>query len=82
MNSVVSVHAHEVLALLKESDIPYTMNDLTSEVVRNLGSNVVFHTCSQQDLSLSALMEFLLAKGKVVREGEFIKVNPKRICNH
>ncbi len=82
MSSDVSVHAHEVLAMLNNSDIPYTLNDLSSEVIRNVGKDAVFHTCSQQGLTLPALLEFFISKGKVVQEGEFIMTNPKRICHH
>ncbi|WP_413113085.1 YecH family metal-binding protein [Thaumasiovibrio sp. DFM-14] len=82
MTESVSVHAHAVLAMLSESDIPYTVADFTDEVVRNMGKEVVFHTCKQQDLSLAELLSFLISRGKVVQDGEFITVNQDKICRH
>lgn len=76
------VHAHNVLNKLLEASTPYTLDSLHKAVLAEYGDEVRFHTCSQQDLTFDALMDFLLSKQKVVIDGEHVVANRDRMCNH
>lgn len=76
------IHAHNVLNMLLAAETPYTLVSLKHAVFAEYGEDVRFHTCSQDDLTLDALLTFLLDRRKVVQDGELITANPERMCNH
>lgn len=79
---MTTIHAHEVLHLLLDTETPYTEETLAQTVRNKYGADVRFYTCSQQDLTLDALLTFLLERRKVLRDGEFLTANRERMCNH
>lgn len=76
------IHAHTVLNMLLAAEIPYSVDSLKQAVVAEYGEDVRFYTCSQQDLSFDALLEFLLDRRKVIKNGNNITANRERMCNH
>nr|WP_086939308.1 DUF2492 family protein [Thaumasiovibrio occultus] len=81
MSQHLSVNAQDVLCLLRESDIPYTLNDLSTEVIHHYGRNVVFHSCLQKEMTLQELLDQWVATGLVVMENEFITAIVERCHN-
>ncbi|GAL05680.1 YecH family metal-binding protein [Photobacterium aphoticum] len=79
---MTQVHAHNVLNMLLAAETPYTRESLTQAVVAEYGEDVRFHTCSQEGLTLDALLTFLLSRRKVVQDGDTLQANPDRMCNH
>ncbi len=77
-----SVHAHEFLAMVADSAEPKTLEQLTAMATERFGADVRFHTCKAEDLTISALLEFLLARDKLSQVGEGYQVNAARVCNH
>ncbi|WP_375321388.1 YecH family metal-binding protein [Aliivibrio logei] len=76
------IHGHVVLNLLLDVPEPLSRLALEEKIETEFGSDVCFHTCSQQDLSLNELLEFLLSKRKIVEVGAGLTANPDRMCNH
>ncbi|MGF1685211.1 YecH family protein [Photobacterium japonica] len=79
---MTQVHAHNVLNMLLAAETPYTRESLTQAVEAEYGEAVRFHTCSQEGLTLEALLTFLLDRRKVVQDGDILMANPERMCNH
>lgn len=76
------IHAHAVLNMLLAAETPYSVNSLKQAIVAEYGEDVLFHTCSLQDLTFEALLAFFLERGKVVQVGDAITANRERMCSH
>ena len=76
------IHGHTVLNLLLRAEKPLSRLQLEGMIESEFGSEVCFHTCSQQGLTLTELLDFLLSKKKVVELDSGLTANPERICNH
>ena len=76
------IHDHTVLNILLESETPLSRTQLEEMIESEFGRDVCFHTCSQQELTLTALLEFLLSKKKVIELEAGLTANPDRICHH
>ncbi|SON51345.1 YecH family metal-binding protein [Vibrio tapetis] len=75
-----STHGHRVMELLRDSTL--TLEALQQEVNHRFGASTRFHTCSQQDLTLTQLMTFLISKEKVVEVDAGLTLNQEKICHH
>lgn len=75
-----SVHGHEILNHLGQQ--PMAEHTLIAWANAQWGETVRFHTCSQQGLTLSELLDFLRRRQKVVEENGVLTVNLSRVCNH
>lgn len=75
-----SIHVHEILNHLKQQ--PLSEAALTEWGVAQWGENARFHTCSQQGLSFSEVLEFLRRRKKIFDEMGELSVNTARVCNH
>ncbi len=76
------IHGHTVLTMLLNSEEPLSRQDLVGMIEGEFGSDVCFHTCSQQGLTLTQLLDFLLSKQKIVESDSGLTVNPDRVCHH
>ncbi|MDD9157748.1 YecH family protein [Aliivibrio sp. S4TY2] len=76
------IHGHTVLNLLLNAEAPLSRSQLEGMIESDFGGEVCFHTCSQQGLTLTELLDFLLSKKKVVELESGLTVNPERICHH
>ncbi|EHN69191.1 YecH family metal-binding protein [Aliivibrio fischeri] len=76
------IHGHVVLNILIDSKEPLPRAQLEEKIESEFGSEVCFHTCSQQDLTLAELLDFLLSKKKIVATEEGLIANPERMCHH
>jgi probable metal-binding protein len=79
MQTIESTHGHELMRWLGEHG-PLTREALLEGAARTFGPTT-FHTCSQEGLTAAALLDFLLAKGKIAEgpEGLTLAVQP---CDH
>ncbi|MBY5921976.1 YecH family metal-binding protein [Ferrimonas balearica] len=77
-----SVHAHEFLAMVADCAEPKTLEQLKEMASARFGAEVRFHTCKAEDLTISALLDFLLARDKLTQVGDGYQVNAARVCNH
>ncbi|AZL85979.1 MULTISPECIES: YecH family metal-binding protein [Aliivibrio] len=76
------IHGHSVLNILLNSEVPLPRAELELMVITEFGSDVCFHTCSQQELTLNELLNFLLSKKKVIETNDGLIADPDRMCNH
>lgn len=51
------IHGHVVLNILIDSKEPLPRAQLEEKIESEFGSEVCFHTCSQQDLTLAELLD-------------------------
>ncbi|MBY5992808.1 YecH family metal-binding protein [Ferrimonas balearica] len=77
-----SVHAHEFLAMVSECAEPQSLEQLKALAAERFGDQVRFHTCKMDDLTVDALLAFLLERDKLSQQGEGYQVNRARVCNH
>ncbi|SKC31861.1 YecH family metal-binding protein [Photobacterium piscicola] len=82
MNTTASRHGHDVLNLIADTSIPFTIKTLHAYVEQHWGTNLHFHTCKLNDLSLDALITFLLSRNKITLDGENLHTNRDKICHH
>jgi len=69
---VQSVHGHELRQLLAEAGRPLSAGELSRLVAERFGEGVVFHTCCQQNLSLSEVLEFFVQRRKItLNDGQY-----------
>lgn len=77
-----SIHGHDVMHMMLESDQQFTTESLKSAIGERFGKQARFHTCSAQNLDAEQLIEFLTQKGKFVPTAEGFSTQPEKICNH
>ncbi|MDW7691511.1 DUF2492 family protein [Flammeovirgaceae bacterium SG7u.111] len=69
------VHIHEVLHFLADTKNDYTDAGLVAEVKEMYGDDVTFGTCANHALIPEQIVDFMLNRGKIFRDGELIKLN-------
>lgn len=77
-----TIHAHNILNMLSQSGAVFTPDSLAAAVGTKYGSDVTFHTCSKEGLSLSELLAFFLERGKVFEHQGALVADPSRMCKH
>ncbi|KAE8178665.1 YecH family metal-binding protein [Photobacterium carnosum] len=82
MHATESRHGHDILNLIADASTPFTINTLHTYVEQHWGTNVRFHTCKLNDLSLDALVTFLLSRNKITVDGDNLHTNQDKICHH
>ncbi len=75
-------HAHDILNLLIESDTPYTLATLKTEVADKFGADATFYTCKLKDLSIEQLLQFFVEKNKVTINDDIVTANIANMCHH
>ena len=78
-----SIHGHEVLHFMLETDQRHTRGTLKEAIDERFGADARFHTCSASDMNAEQLIDFLAARGKFVDDstGAFT-THADKICNH
>ena len=75
-----SIHGHQVMEMMAETEKTYTKQTLKAEIANSFGENARFHTCMGSDLSADQLIEFLASKGKFVESSEGVKMPEAHLC--
>ena len=76
-----SIHGHEVLKLMLASGKSYTKASLQAELLATFGAAARFHTCSAENLTAAALIDFLDGRGKFVADENGFQTDAAKICN-
>jgi len=83
MNKTIkSLHGHEVMQMMLESDKDYTKESLVKDIKKKFGENTVFYTCSAENMNSEEIVEFLEMKGKFVSSDKGFKTDKEKICDH
>lgn len=75
-----SIHGHQVMEMMAESEKTYTKQALKAEISTNFGDNARFHTCMVSDLSADQLIAFLASKGKFIESTEGVSMPQQQLC--
>jgi probable metal-binding protein len=81
MQTLPSIHGHEVIRIIHEAPRPLRPQELTRLVQERFGPDARFHTCAASGLSLQQLLEFLMARGKVVQRDGGLATDMSRVCD-
>ena len=73
-----SIHAHDVLDLIRETHLSTAA--LFEEAARRFGEGVTYHTCKLRGMTLPQLLEFFLAREKLMFEDGRLVVNEEHDC--
>lgn len=77
-----SIHGHEVMHMMLESETGFTRASLKEAIEARFGADAQFHTCSAKEMDAEALIDFLAAKGKFVESEAGFNTQADKICNH
>lgn len=79
---MTSIHGHEVLNMMLESDEQYSETSLIKAIHMRFGDSAHFHTCSAGNMTAAQLVEFLKNKGKFIPLKEGFSTHESKICQH
>ncbi|HNY31678.1 MAG TPA: YecH family protein [Fibrobacteria bacterium] len=82
MSVLESIHGHEVIHMIQESDAPWSKSALIAAITERFGSQARFHTCSMEGLDAAALIDHLESKGKFLPDFGGISMDPSKVCSH
>lgn len=77
-----SIHGHEVMNMMIESNKTWTAASLEKAIHEKFGEDARFHTCSAKDMTAAELVAFLKQRGKFIDSDEGFTTDSSRICNH
>ncbi len=77
-----SIHGHEVMQMMVESDQSFSKKTLEEAIISKFGENAKFYTCSQEDMTAVELIAFLESRGKFIEEGQGFTTEEEKMCNH
>lgn len=75
-----SIHGHQVMEMMAESEKTYTKQALKTEIAAKFGDNARFHTCMGSDLSADQLIVFLASKGKFIESTAGMSMPEEQLC--
>ena len=67
-------HVHEVLEMMAFANQPFTRTDLETEIKTTFGSDACFANCADQSLNSTEVIDFIIAKNKVVEEEGLLRL--------
>ena len=80
--TINSVHGHEVMKMMIESDEDYTKESLAENIKKKFGEKTVFYTCSAENMSAEQIVDFLEKKGKFINSEKGFTTDKEKICEH
>jgi probable metal-binding protein len=82
MQNDIQIHGHEVMQMMLDSGSAYTRESLRQAIIDRFGAEARFFTCSAEDLTAEALIEFLAERGKFISSEEGFNTAPAKMCHH
>lgn len=76
------IHGHEVLKLIINHKIPIKTKELLDKIVASYGEKAKFYTCSEKNLNALELIQFLINKGKILKNNGMLSSELSKICTH
>jgi len=77
-----SIHGHEVLQMMINSQQPYTKSSLVQAIHDKFGTDAHFHTCSAENMTATELVDFLEHKRKFIPADTGFTTDENKICKH
>ena len=82
MHNDTQIHGHEVMQMMLDSGSAYTRETLRQAIIDRFGAEARFFTCSAEDMTAEALIEFLAERGKFIPSEEGFHTAPTKMCQH
>lgn len=79
---MTSIHGHEVLNMMLDSDTGYSEKSLEQAIISKFGEQARFHTCSAQGMTAGELVLFLAERGKFIPQQDGFTTHESKICHH
>ena len=76
------IHGHEVMKMMVESGATFTRASLQDAITARFGADARFYTCSAENMTAAALIDFLEQRGKFVPKNDGFSTVPDKICGH
>ena len=76
------IHGHEVMQMMLQSGKAYTRASLLADIVATFGPGARFFTCSAENMSLPALLDFLAERDKVQLRDNLVLPGSSPACAH
>ena len=73
------IHGHEVIAFIKHANPPIK-KAMLSAILKEKFGDATFYTCSQSNLSLEGLLEFLISAKKLVFVRDVATIDTGNVC--
>ena len=77
-----SIHGHDVIEMIQRAERTFTRAELVTAIETQYGAPARFHTCSAEDLTADALVEFLSTRGKFFGNDSALSIDPSKVCQH
>ena len=78
----MEIHAHEVMRMMLEQNSDFSRESLSQAIIERFGADAKFHSCSQADMDVQAVIDFLESRGKFVARPDGFNTAQDKICNH
>ncbi|ROP62524.1 putative metal-binding protein [Enterobacter sp. BIGb0383] len=79
---MTSIHGHEVLNMMLDSETGYSEKSLEQAIIAKFGDEARFHTCSAQGMTAGELVLFLAERGKFIPQQDGFTTHESKICHH
>ncbi len=76
------IHGHEVMEMMLASGKTYTRETLIADILSRFGKEARFYTCSAENMTAEQMVEFLDARGKLVRRDGGFQTSKDVMCQH
>lgn len=77
-----SIHGHEIIHMVADLKGSVSIQSLREEVTKQYGADARFHTCSGANLDFDGLIDFVVERGKLIRENDTVRYAGAETCNH
>ena len=82
MTTTNNIHGHDLLRLVQQANPPFTRAALEDEARRRWGADARYCTCSTADMTLTEMLDFLLARQKLALIQGQLHAILANMCNH
>jgi len=82
MHNDTQIHGHEVMQMMLDSGSAYSRETLRQAIIDRFGAEARFFTCSAEDMTAEALIEFLAERGKFVPGAVGFNTASTKMCHH
>ena len=78
-NSITDqIHGHEVMKMMVESGEAFTRASLQTAILARFGTDTRFYTCSADNMTAAALIDFLEQRGKFISKDNGFSTAPTK----
>jgi probable metal-binding protein len=70
------------MRLMLELDCDFNRESLARAIIDRFGVDARFHSCSQAEMGVQAVIDFLESRGKFVARAEGFNTADDKICSH